>query len=132
MAESLESRSWRIAGRWQELEGEARANLLRAAAVGGFYLIELAHYRSGGVDLAFHRQMTGLAAAWIVCCSVVHACLRRRIFPSSLKFLSSTADVLLLTCVLLLADGPRSPLLAAYFVVVVLAGLRFDLPLLRW
>src|SRR5205823_6107125 len=36
----------------------------------------------------------------------------------------------LLTAVLALADGPRSPLLVAYFLVIVLAALRFSLPLI--
>ncbi|HVA47833.1 MAG TPA: hypothetical protein VNH11_15805 [Pirellulales bacterium] len=32
-----------------------------------------------------------------------------------------------MTPVLMLADGPRSPLVVGYFLVVLLAGLRFSL-----
>lgn len=133
MAEAPPSaaRTWEIASRWQELEGEARANLLRVAAVAGFYVIEAANFRAGGVELAFHRGMTAIAAAWLVCASAVHVTLRRRRFPAALKYLSTAADVLLLTAALLLADGPRSPLLAAYFVVLAVSALRFDLRLVR-
>ena len=36
-------RQWFIVGRWQEYEGEGRANLLRIAGIGAFYCIELAN-----------------------------------------------------------------------------------------
>jgi hypothetical protein len=124
-------RQWFIAGRWQEYEGEARANLLRVAGVALFYLIEVWNYRAGGVDRHFHLAATALAAAWAMTSWGVWVCLVRRIFPERMKFLSTAADLLLLTCVLLLADGPRSPLLAGYFVVISLAALRFSLPLVR-
>ena len=32
-----DDREWFIVGRWQEYEGEARANLLRIAGIGAFY-----------------------------------------------------------------------------------------------
>ena len=48
-----DDRAWYIVGRWQEYEGEARANLLRLAAVAAFYAIELINYY--GVDLGFIR-----------------------------------------------------------------------------
>ncbi len=34
-------RSWYITERWQQFEGEARANQLRIIAIGSFYLIHL-------------------------------------------------------------------------------------------
>jgi hypothetical protein len=38
--------SWHIIQRWQQHEGEARANLLRIGAIGTFYLIHLWNYLS--------------------------------------------------------------------------------------
>lgn len=38
---------------------------------------------------------------------------------------------MLLTCVLCVSNGPRSPLVVAYFLIVALAALRFSLPLVR-
>src|SRR5207247_1444443 len=57
-------------------------------------------------------------------------CGRHRIFPHWLKFLSPGCDLLLVTTVLTLAEGPRSPLVVAYFLVIVLAALRFSLRLI--
>lgn len=127
--ESADER-WRIAGRWQEYEGESRANLLRVCGVALFYLIELFNRRH--VTPEFHAQVTVLAAAWTAAACVIHLSLRRRYFPTAMKYLSTGTDVFLLTLLLLRADGPRSPLIAAYFFVLCLAALRFSLPLLRF
>lgn len=135
-------KQWFIAGRWQEYEGEARANLLRVIGVALFYVVELINYHGlnlgflqmakvEGVDRGFHMAMTALAAAWAMTGWGVWVCLERRIFPERMKYLSTAADFLLMTCVLLLADGPRSPLLACYFVLICLSALRFSLPLVR-
>jgi hypothetical protein len=56
-------------------------------------------------------------------------CLRRQIFPAALKYVTTAADVLLLTGILMVADGPKSPLVIGYFLVIVLAALRFQLQL---
>lgn len=116
----------------REFEGEVRANLLRAVGVSAFYLIELANYRTGTVDRAFHMAMTALAAAWLVSAWGVFAFLRRRVFPPPLMYLSTGLDVVYLTAVLLVADGPRSPLVVVYMLLPVLAALRLSLPLVRF
>ncbi|MBI4871747.1 MAG: hypothetical protein HY814_09275 [Candidatus Riflebacteria bacterium] len=132
-----------IAGRWQEFEGEARANLLRVLAVCAFYLVELANYHGvdlgvlqypkvASVDTSFHTTMTALCVVWIMLAWLVSLALRRQVFPSKLKVLSTACDICLMTAVLLLADGPRSPLLVGYFYLVNLAGLRLDPPLVRF
>jgi hypothetical protein len=136
-----DDRSWYIVGRWREYQGEGRANLLRIVAIASFYSIELANYRGfrlgvfempriEDVDRAFHLAVTALAVAWTMTALSVHLCLRRQIFPASLKFLSTGADVALLTCVLCVSNGPRSPLVVGYFLIVAMAALRFSLPLL--
>jgi len=132
-------RQWFIVGRWQEYEGEARANLLRILGIGGFYLVELAnHYglRLGAfemprvVERPFHQAVTALAVAWTVVALAVLLCLSQRFFPRVLKYLSTGADVVLLTGILTVADGPRSPLVVGYFLVIALATLRLNLPLI--
>jgi hypothetical protein len=130
MAEETPDRQWFIAGRWQEFEGESRANLLRVCGIAAFYLVELANRSQ--VDAAFHSAVTALAAAWVMAAWAVYVCLKRRVFPAAMKFLSTGADLVLFTCLLLLADGPRSPLLAAYFLVLAMSALRFSVPLLRF
>jgi hypothetical protein len=124
-----ENRQWFIVGRWQEYEGESRANLFRIVGIGLFYGIEWANYAAGKVDRPFHQAVTALALAWAVVALGVLICLTRHVFPASLKFLSTTADLVLLTVILVLADGPKSPLVVAYFLLVVVALLRFSLPL---
>jgi len=143
MATASADRQWYIVGRWQEYEGEARANLLRIIAVAAFYGIELLNYhglqigflnmpRAENISREFHVAVTALAVAWTMVGLGVLLCLRRQIFPAILKFVSTGLDLLLLTSILMLADGPRSPLVAAYFLIIALATLRFNLPLVRF
>jgi hypothetical protein len=131
-------RAWYIVGRWEEYEGETRANLLRLVAVAAFYVIELINYY--GVDLgfihlpkvrdaAFHQTVTAIAAAWILLGVGVHLWLARHLMPEALKFAATAMDVLLLTLLLMVADGPKSPLVVGYFLIVALATLRFQLRL---
>jgi hypothetical protein len=133
-----DDRPWYIVGRWQEYEGEARTNLLRLAAVSAFYAIELINYY--GVDLvfiqlpkvsdaAFHRTVTAIAAAWILLGLGVHVWLRVHLMPEALKYVATALDVMLLTLLLMVADGPRSPLVAGFFLIPAAATLRFRLRL---
>jgi hypothetical protein len=136
----MNDRRWYIVGRWQEYEGEAKANLLRIIGIGAFYAIELLNYHGlhlgwlelpkvQGVDARFHQVVTALAVAWVMTSLGVFFSLRRQMFPWVLKYLSTAADIVYLTGILMLADGPRSAMVVGYFLVVALAGLRFNLPL---
>ena len=84
------------------------------------------------MDRPFHLTVTALAVAWLMTALVVQICLASQVFPSSLKFLSTAADLTLMTCVLGVSNGPRSPLVVGYFLIVALAALRFSLPLVRF
>ena len=123
-------RQWFIVGRWQEYEGESRANLFRVVGVALFYCVELGNYWSGNVDRPFHQAVTALALAWAFVALGVLFCLTRHFFPALLKYLSTTADLVLLTVILMLADGPKSPLVVAYLLLIVVSLLRFSLPLI--
>jgi len=134
---------WFVAVRRQEYEGEARANLLRVLAIAAFYAVELVNYRGlnlpflvmprvESVDWRFHMAMTVLAGAWAVTGWAILVFLRRGLLPAALKFLSTGLDVIYLTGILLIADGPKSPLAAAYFPLLALSALRFDLALVRF
>lgn len=136
-----DDRSWSVVERWGEFEGEARANLLRLAAIAAFYLVELANYqgfRLGPLDLPrvvdrpFHRAATAVAVAWVLLALGVWACLQWRLLPSALKYATTGADLALMTCVLTISDGPRSPLVVGYFLILAVAALRFSLPLVRF
>lgn len=130
-------RQWYIVGRWQEFEGEGRANLIRIIAIGVFYSIQLVHFYTfvdrQGADaehaLQLHQAATALAVAGSLLSLAILLCLRRRIFPASLKFISTAGDVILITSLASIGDGPKSSLVAVYFLVIALAGLRFSLRL---
>jgi hypothetical protein len=132
-------RHWFIVGRWEEFEGEGRANLLRLIAITAFYAVELVNYYGlnlgfiempAVVDRAFHLAVTMLTVAWMMLCLCVLYCRLNRVFPSWLKFISTAGDLLLLTSILTLGDGPRSPLLVGYFLIIAVATLRFSLELM--
>jgi hypothetical protein len=129
----VERRQWFIVGRWQEYEGEFRANLLRTIAIGAFYIVELLRFhvfeKAAAEQLPFHRQATMIAVAWALVALAVLLCLRLRIFPAALQYASTGCDILLLTALAALAGGPFSALVLVYFLIVALAALRFRLGL---
>lgn len=134
-----QDRAWFIVGRWQEYDGEQRANFLRIIGIGAFYLVELINYHGihlgvlqmpAVVDRAFHLAVTFLAVAWLAVALGVFLCLRSHVFPAALKYISTGCDLVLLTSILCVADGPRSPLVVGFFLILVLAALRFDLGLI--
>ncbi len=108
-------RQWFIVSRWQEYEGEARANLLRTIGIGAFYSIELVNHgvHIGAlqlpqvVDDRFHQAVTALAVAWTMVSLATLVCLRRHFFPPAAKFITTACDLVLLTAVLTIADGPQ-------------------------
>jgi hypothetical protein len=139
----VNDRSWYIVGRWREYQGEGRANLLRIVGIAAFYSVELANYtgphlgffempKVESVDRSFHLAVTALAVAWTMTALAVQICLGRQFFPAALKFFSTGADIVLLTCVLCVSNGPRSPLVVGYFLIVAISALRFSLPLVRF
>jgi hypothetical protein len=144
MAIGLESthpgadRQWYIVGRWQEYDAEARANLLRIIAIAAFYTIELVNYYGLNLgviempkirDEPFHRAITALSVAWTMAGLGILLCLRRHVFPAWLKFVSTACDMLLLTAILTVADGPKSPMVVGYFLILAVATLRLNLQL---
>jgi hypothetical protein len=126
-------RQWYIAQRWEQYEGESRANLLRIVAIGAFYIVQLVNYHlvyaADPQQLLFHQQATGIAVAWTMMALAVMLCLRRRIFPAALKYCSAAGDLLLLTSLAALANAALSPLVLAYFVIVAMSALRFSVGL---
>jgi len=131
--ESAADRQWYIVGRWQEYEGEARANLVRVLAVIAFYVVQLVHFYGysdrGPEEAAFHQKATAIAAAWTILSVAVLFCLRAHVFPAVLKYVSTACDLVLLTALIALAAGPQSALVRAFPVVIALAALRFSLGL---
>lgn len=133
------ARQWYIVVRWQEYDGEWRANLIRTISIGAFYTVELLGYY--GFDLAwlhiepeftrqFHLAISALAAAWMLVAFCTFYCLRMGIFPAQLKYVVTACDLVLLTSMIATASGPRSPLVMGYFVILATAALRLQLRLM--
>ena len=136
MAEaSVETRARHVVQRREDFRGEARANVLRVVSIGVFYLIELVN-RYGvnlGVieippvrDETFHRSITALASAWVLMALAIHLLLIARRFPPWLKYLTTALDGILLTMVLLVAEGPRSPLVMGYALIIAMSAFRLN------
>jgi len=129
-----EERQWYIVNRWLEYDGESRANLLRMIAIGGFYLVQLVQYywleKQAAAAVPFHQRATALAVAGTMVALGITLCLRRQIFPAALKYVSVTCDIVLVTALVWLAGGPLSPSTRAFFLVIALSALRFDLGLI--
>jgi hypothetical protein len=122
--------AWNWAARVESYTGEVRVNLLRLVAIAGFYVNHLVtYYVLKPVDLtaSFHLAATGVAVAWTLGAGVVHLFLLRRIVPPWLPFASVALDLTLTTVLVLLADGPASPLTALLVLIVASAALRVNL-----
>lgn len=131
--------AWYVTSRWQQLDGEFRANRLRIACVVIFYLVHLVqHYRpfglweiKGSADGTFHIAATLIAMAWLMMAMAVDLCLRQRLFPLWLPYATTLNDLILLTSVIALGGGQQSPLVLGYALVLCLVSLRLSLPLVR-
>lgn len=132
--QTVSERQWYISRRWLEYDGEGRANLLRVAAIGAFYSVQLVQYYGvGRADpnlLLFHQRATAVAVAWAMLALAVLLCLRRRVFPAALKYCSTGGDILLLMALVWLAGGPASAIARAFFLIIALSALRFSLGLI--
>lgn len=140
------NRSWMIAQRWQAYDAEIRANYLRIAAIGLFYSVHLWTYisstqveqpRDGLWQLAdigvvirnFHLLVTLIAVAWAMLALGILVALQQQIFPRWLPYFSTASDLTLLTAIICLGTAARSPLVSGYFLILALATLRLQLPL---
>lgn len=139
---------WEAACRWQQFEAEQRVNLVRLGAIGSFYIVHLVHHLAAAGNLPLlsalgldagssltrqtHIAITCVVLAWGMVGLWIHHLLRERVFPDWLMYASTFGDLCFLTAILVLTSGPTSPLIAGYFLVVIMSGLRFDLRLVRW
>ena len=125
---------WYVVSRWLEYEGEMRVAVLRVFCVAAFYGAQLLHYLvysdHSDIQQSFHRQATYLSAVWLFVSLAVLVMLSRQWMPAALKYVTVTADLLLLTAAAALGSGPASPMVFAFALLIALAALRGNLPLL--
>lgn len=124
-----EGAAWAAAQRIEAWAGEVRVNLVRLVAIAAFYGHHLLQYFLLSRDLppGYHYSVTGVAVAWTGAALVLHVALGRRWNPPALKYAALGFDALMATTLLVLSDGPRSPLLVLLFLLVLTAPLRLEL-----
>ena len=109
--------------------GEVRVNLVRLVALTAFYGHHLLNYfvfSRGEIPAAYHALVTAVAIAWAAGAAVLHAVLSRYWNPPFLKYAAGAGDAALATALLLLAGGPRSPLVVILFLIIFTGPLRLD------
>jgi hypothetical protein len=124
---------WEDARRLEAFAGEARVNLVRTAALAAFYghhLLRVAFFDPSLRGSAYSAAVTIVVAAWAAAALALHLCLRRRFVPPALPYVATSWDLALITALLVASpDGPHSPLVLLYFLVVAASSLRLLLPL---
>lgn len=124
----LQAEPWRIAVRWQEYDGELRVCFLRMLAVAlfyGLYLVQHVAAKPTEAALGLHPKITMIAALWLFVSLGTLMLLRARCLPSSMKYTTTAIDLVLVTAVCWIGQGPSSPMVLAYFLVISMAALRF-------
>ena len=143
----MSAERWEDARRLEGWAGEARVNLLRAAAVIAFYgqhLLNLYAFHDdlGFADAAqrgwFHAAVTAIVLGWALAVLVVYECLSRRWVPPALMYVTTLVDLTLVTALLVVTPvtrespgGPHSALIFLYFVVLAASPLRLSLRLVQ-
>jgi hypothetical protein len=124
---------WADARRIEGFAGEVRVNLIRLAAIVGFYAHHLLNVfliqDDPSLTGSYHIAVTVLVMAWACAVLALHYCLTRRWVPRALKYVATAWDLLLITAVLVIGRDPRSTLAALYFLVIAAAPLRLSLSL---
>ena len=106
-----------------------------AAALSVFYghhLLDVYVYgRDRSTEAAvYHAEATAIVLAWTGAIVVLYLCLSRRWVPPGLKYAATFWDITMISALLIASpDGPRSPLLYLYFVVLASVPLRLSLSL---
>ncbi|MCC9604672.1 hypothetical protein LOC68_26860 [Blastopirellula sp. JC732] len=129
-------RDWYIVRRWQSYVAEMRVVALRMAAIVVCYGLQLWHHfglldeAGQAANAEFHKQATLIACGWLFLSLAVWLVLLRRWFPPLLSYVSTAVDIAFLTTLIAASGGPTATQLDTfYFFIIILAGLRFELPL---
>lgn len=131
MAANQAEISLKASFRREESAGEATVGTLRLIGLAVFYLNEMVNYHALGVAAPdFHRRVTWLVGLWALLAAAGRFYVARRgEAPRPLKYVSSALDVLFVTMILSWGQGPRSPLVVLYYIVIGVSNLRYSVPL---
>lgn len=131
-----------------------RSNMVRMAAVAGFYVIHLLNYAANSeseglsslgsiagflqlqteeaISSKVHLAFSLITVMWVAWALVVHRSLYERRLPFWLPYATASIDMALLTAVLVLSAGAQNPLVCGYILILMLVAMRLSLPLVRW
>lgn len=127
-AAAAEEPAWEAAQRVEEWAGEARVNLIRLVAIAAFYAHHLVQYYLLKLPLTprHHLAATGIAVAWSVASMALHLALVRQVRLPWIKYLALLYDALMITGLLALTEGGKSPLVVLLFLLVATSALRMQ------
>lgn len=121
---------WKIFQRRQEVGAELRVACIRIVAVITFYVVHLSSYMSAeqpGADwTVYHQRISLICGVWCLISVAVFVHLYFRSFPTWTKFLTTGADILLLTAAAVINAGANSHELMIFPMIVAATGLRFS------
>lgn len=107
--------------------GDRKANFIRVCALAFFALNEFFNFHVLHiVDRRFHVGSLLVLFLWFLASILFDLVLKKHWFPTGSSYLPPAVDALLLTWLLFLGDGPRSPLVTVYFLIIALSGLRLS------
>lgn len=130
-APEKEELPWTAAQRMEGWAGELRVNLVRLVAIAAFY----GHHLFNQVVLKqefppnYTLGVTAVSVAWTLGALGLHLALNQLWMPAALRFIAVGFDVVMVTALLVISDGPQSPLVMLLFLVIATAPLRLDLRL---
>ena len=73
----------------------------------------------------FYKEMMMFIVAWAIGATAMHLLLEWTGQWSLMRYVWPTMDVALLTAILLIANGPKSPLVPAYLLILMSTGFRW-------
>ena len=134
--EEVRDRQWFIIRRWQTYAGEMRALVLRAIAVVVLYACQLGHHflvlsaEGRAANERFQQGATMVSVLLLIVSLLTLLLILKRVLPGWLPFVTTGIDLLAIASLIALAGGPMATsLTGAFYLVIAMAGLRFDLKL---
>lgn len=122
---------WVAAQRMEAWAGELRGNVIRLAAITAFY----GHHLFNQFILkeqfppGYTLAVSSIAIFWGIGSLALHVALAGRWLPAALPYAVVSFDVIMATSLLLVSDGPGSPLVVVLFLIVASSTLRLNLRL---
>ena len=101
-------------------------------AIAAFYGQHLINYyvrKMADLTPQYHLVVTGIAMSWTAAALALHVGLTRRRNLRHLGYAAVAWDSFMATSLLIVSDGPQSPLLVVLLLIVATASLRVDLRL---